>query len=91
MIHSLRANLCLLGFSWVLAHVLATDVVMRALDQIGARRPSWIEGQREFTSLGYTMRVDVNCWQCGDQLPMFRKKYCSDECCRVWNRHFASH
>ena len=82
----MRANLCLNGWPWMLAHFVATDVVSRALKQIGARRPSWIEGQRAFTGYGYTMRIDVACWQCGDVLPMFRKTFCCDDCCRAWNK-----
>ena len=85
-LYLLRAWLCLRGWPWKVAHQTATEIVISALGQISARLPSWIEGQREFTSLGFCMRMDVACWQCGDALPRFKKKFCSPTCQEAW-RH----
>jgi hypothetical protein len=89
--HTLRTNLCLQGVGWTLAQFLAHDVVLQALRQIGARWPSWAEGQREYTAYGYNLRIDVCCWQCGDALPMDKKKFCCDACRHVWHRNFTNH
>jgi hypothetical protein len=83
LIHTTRKKLCLRGWPWIIAQETATDIVVRALDQIGARRPSWIEGQPEYTEIGFEMRIDAVCWQCGDRLPMFKKKFCCGECQRA--------
>src|SRR5206468_5975178 len=78
--HGLRAGLCLNGWPWPYADQLAAAVVHAALQRIGARRPLWIEGQREYCHGGFLR--DERCWRCGSPLPPFRKKFCSDQCAR---------
>jgi hypothetical protein len=81
--HSLRAGLCLQGWPWIIADLQADSVVRHALRRIGARRPRWIEGQREYTDGAW--RDDL-CWQCGEPLPSHAKKFCSESCFRSFPR-----
>jgi hypothetical protein len=74
----LRAIFCLWGWPWWVADAWAAAIIRSALRRVHARRPSWAEGQREYCSNGY-LRDDL-CWQCGDALPLFAKKFCSPEC-----------
>jgi hypothetical protein len=91
--HGLRTGLILQGWNWALADLTAAAVVRTALDRIGAKRPRWIEGQRDFAQMGVIL-VD-NCWNCGRPLlGNVSAKYCSDQCrgrfhgqvVRVWVR-----
>jgi hypothetical protein len=81
---SLRAGLCLQGWPWIPADLQAAAVVHAALRRVRARRPSWIEGQLEYCNGGF-VRDDI-CWNCGDPLPHFAKKFCCDDCCRTFPR-----
>jgi hypothetical protein len=45
----LRSGFCIEGFGWTLADIEAAAIVESALRQIGACRPTWREGQREYT------------------------------------------
>jgi hypothetical protein len=85
-VYGLRQNLCLSGWPWLLAHLTAAAIVARALAQIGARFPSWIEGQPSYTKLGFYLRPDEFCWECGDMLPKFKKRFCSPDCVKRWHK-----
>ncbi|NTI41611.1 hypothetical protein [Rhizobium rhizogenes] len=61
--HGLRAAMCLGGNRWVLADIEADSVIQEALSKIGAKRPSWAEGQRD-----YTDPMHICAW-CGQDLP----------------------
>ncbi|MEI9403381.1 hypothetical protein [Mesorhizobium argentiipisi] len=84
--HGLRSSLCLAGWSWSAADVAAADVVDAALRQIGARRPTWQQGQAEYTE-DRTERL--TCANEGCHKPTAidlrdgrQTKYCSDLCRR---------
>ena len=84
----LRAGLCLAGWRWHEADVAAVDVTLRALARIGATRPSWQEGQPEWTEQGVLRHQRENCARCGKRIPEERQarsiatpaKYCSMLC-----------
>jgi hypothetical protein len=76
--YDLRAKLCLRGWPWTPADLQAAAVVDAALRRVRARRPSWAEGQLEFCNGGF-LRDDI-CWQCGDPLPHFAKRFCCEDC-----------
>ncbi|HEU5018357.1 MAG TPA: hypothetical protein VFT69_10355 [Pseudolabrys sp.] len=78
--HGLRSALCLSGWPWGLADVLAAHVVGRALDQLGAKRPTWIQGQPEYTQFGVTAIERIRCINCGARLPEDHRKFCSKFC-----------
>jgi hypothetical protein len=45
----IRVELVLDGFGWESSDAEAASIVSAALDRIGARRPTWAQGQREYT------------------------------------------
>lgn len=78
----LRAGLCLAGWAWHEADHAAKDVTLRALSQVGATtRPTWREGQPEYTLEGVIPDVWERCARCGGKLPEdSTRKYCSTLC-----------
>jgi hypothetical protein len=47
--HGLRAGLCLEGWRWERADAAAAEIVGAGLRLLGAKRPDWWQGQREYT------------------------------------------
>lgn len=76
--HKLRTKLCLQGWPWDYADQQAAAVVHSALHRVGAKRPTWIEGQQEYCHSGFLR--DDHCWGCGNPLPRYAKKYCCNQC-----------
>lgn len=74
----IRASLCLQGHDWQIADNEAAALVDEALRLLGAKRPSWLEGQRQ-----YTIPVE-NCQNCGGPLDADdmanHRRFCSPEC-----------
>jgi len=79
--HRLRERLCLQGWPWIIADAQAEEITRVALHRIGARRPRWIEGQREYCNAN--LLRDEYCWRCGSPLPPYAKRYCSPVCVRI--------
>lgn len=68
-------------YSWPLADVVAETIVKRALAHIGARRPNWAEGQREYSAVpGFAPAERYYCERCGRPMPEGRRLYCSRLC-----------
>lgn len=61
--HGLRSALCPDGHRWALADLEAALMVQEGLKRIGAKRPSWAEGQRDYADPRH------NCAWCGNDLP----------------------
>lgn len=76
----LRARLCLKGWGWKDADRAAEDVVGATLNRIGATRPSWKQGQPEYTQDGITVVQRMTCTNCGARLPDGHTKFCSPVC-----------
>lgn len=80
----IRASLCLQGWGWTDADEAALAVVGRALNRIGAERPTWDQGQPEYAVLSGLERT--RCARCGDKIEEDRstrglpRKYCSKLC-----------
>lgn len=76
--HALRRKLVLAGYRWEPADLEAASIVSAALDQIGAVRPTWWQGQREATI------PRDGCARCGGPLDdddqIRRRRFCSEEC-----------
>lgn len=85
--HGLRQHLCLDGWSWHEAETAAKEIVDAALNRIGAYRPSWKEGQPEYTQDGVVVFERTRCIRCGWKLPEGHHKYCSSICAK--NHHAA--
>ena len=78
-VHGLRVRFILDGLSWDRAQSLADEIVKAALDRIGARRPSWEQGQPE--CVHETSFVQhTRCGRCGKNLVEDQRRYCSTVC-----------
>lgn len=78
--HGIRSGLCLKGWNWTDADAAATDIVSAALRQIGARRPTWQQGQPEYTQDGVIVNERTRCIRCGWRLPEGHRKFCGPVC-----------
>lgn len=76
----LRTRLCLRGWGWSEADLAAEDVVDRALARVGAERPTWKQGQPEWTQDGYSVVERFHCVNCGSPLSGDQRKFCSPQC-----------
>jgi hypothetical protein len=86
---SIRADLCLQGWTWRDADELARDVVAAAHRRVGAARPSWDEGQLEWTIESGSLIQRTRCVRCHKPLPEGHFKFCSDQCCGVHHQRLA--
>lgn len=83
----LRAAWCTEGFDWASSDAAAAKIVSDALHKIGARRPTWEQGQREHTD-----PVECCTW-CKGQIPdeLFYRptpaRFCSDVCAKSAMQH----
>lgn len=79
--HGLRIRLIFEGWRWADADSTAAEIVATALRRIGAQRPTWLQGQRE-----YTISTDQCSWCRGDltESDILRgRRFCSVECARA--------
>jgi endogenous inhibitor of DNA gyrase (YacG/DUF329 family) len=85
--HGLRAGLCLDGIPWSSADNRASRIVERALQKIGAARPTWQEAQPDHTDDRMVERW--HCKNCGRPVALGKngrpRKYCSDECLQIFH------
>lgn len=86
--HGLRQGFTLKGWTWREADTEASEIVLRALNQIGAKRPTWLQGQPEWADTAPSTRTVwefTNCARCGKPLPehnahRFYARFCSRLC-----------
>ncbi|MFC5737716.1 hypothetical protein [Sinirhodobacter huangdaonensis] len=77
----IRSDLCLQGWGWSAADLMAREVLEDAFRKAGAMiRPTWNEGQPEWTIEAGTLIERTRCARCGKELPETRHKFCSDLC-----------
>jgi hypothetical protein len=82
----LRAGLCLGGECWQWADVRAAVIIGEALRLLGATRPTWAEGQRDWVEPSAAEGERWNCQRCAKPIPEERfslgrvPKFCSDLC-----------
>lgn len=87
-LHGFRAALCLSGLPFRAAERRASIIVTEALRRIGARRPSWNEGQPEWTAPGYSPVEYWYCQNCGRRMDEpSAAKYCSALCRAAESMH----
>jgi hypothetical protein len=79
----IRARLCLDGWRWRDADAEAAAIVQAALNLIGAKRPTWAQGQPEFTQDGYAPLTRERCARCAKPLPEGHLKYCGPVCAQA--------
>jgi len=81
MRHGLRVRLILEGWGWTDADAAAADIVKTALNQVGAQRPTWEEGQPEYSQQGAGALIErTRCVRCHKPLEGIQRKFCSDLC-----------
>jgi len=85
-IAEMRSSLCLLGWPWSIADQAARDLVAEALRRINAERPSWNEGQREWTIQAGTLIARTRCVTCHKRLTGEQVKFCSKLCANRWHK-----
>jgi hypothetical protein len=86
---SIRSDLCLQGWRWKDADDLAKDVLAAAHSRVGAKRPSWNEGQLEWTIEAGTLIERTRCVHCHKPLPEGHFKFCSHHCNSVHHHRLA--
>ncbi|MGB3831218.1 MAG: hypothetical protein WA975_05060 [Mesorhizobium sp.] len=87
--HGFRSSFCLQGWSWTDADQAAADVVAAALLLVGAERPTWQEGQPEWTQDGVLRVERDNCIRCRGPLPDGHHKFCCVDCGRAHREAMA--
>lgn len=83
--HGLRSALCLEGWPWADAEKMAAEIVSAALMIIGARRPTWQQGQPEWTQACALPVERTHCKNCRTPLPEGTIKFCCRECQVFYN------
>ncbi|GAB4352978.1 MAG: hypothetical protein Kow0026_10750 [Oricola sp.] len=78
--HGIRAALCLQGWRWAEADAIAAEIVAAALNIVGAKRPTWEQGQPEWTQPGALPILRERCIRCRKPLPEGHYKFCSKMC-----------
>jgi hypothetical protein len=78
--YGIRSDLCLIGWRWRDADLTASDIVADALRRVRAVRPTWNEGQREWTIQAGIMIERTRCIKCHKPLPEGHHKFCSRLC-----------
>lgn len=86
---SIRSDLCLQGWRWKDADDLAKDVLAAAHRRVGAFRPSWNEGQLEWTIEAGSLIERTRCVHCQKPLPEGHHKFCSNHCNAVHHHRLA--
>lgn len=83
----LRSGLCLQGFAWRLSDFEAASLVEAGLTRMGAERPTWEQGQPD-----YTDSPDFCSWCRGpldDETRTRSQRFCSAECAALALEHRA--
>ena len=80
--HSIRADLCLQGWRWEDADLMAREMLSDAFRAVNAQRPSWDEGQPEWIIHAGTLIERTLCVRCHKPLPEGHFKFCSSLCAR---------
>lgn len=86
-VHGLRSGFCLQGNGFRAAEAEAMALVGEAINLLGLKRPTWEQGQPDWTTIG------ENCSWCrrrledDDELGGRTRRYCSVECARAAALH----
>ena len=88
--HAIRSDLCLQGWRWKDADAMAREMMELAFRAVRATRPTWNEGQPEWTIPANTLIERTRCVRCGKPLPEGHHKFCSDLCASAHGKRLAS-
>lgn len=76
----IRSALCLQGWRWSTADRVAAELVELSLRSVGAARPTWKQGQPEWTQDGVMAVQYEYCRNCFTPLPEGHFKFCCKLC-----------
>ncbi|WP_159727171.1 hypothetical protein [Methylosinus sp. Ce-a6] len=77
---AIRARLCEAGWKWGRADAAADDAVQAALARVGAERPTWKQGQPEWTQEAVLPIEREHCVRCRKPIPEGSSKFCGSIC-----------
>jgi len=77
---AIRADLCRNGWRWQDADSMARELLDNAFSVVRATRPSWNEGQLEWTVHAGTLIERTCCIRCHKPLPEGHHKFCGHLC-----------
>lgn len=80
--HGLRRGLCLDGHNWARSDIEAENIVAAGLQRLGAKRPSWAEGQPHYTDGPDTCALCKGSIANDDRTR--GQRFCSAECARMF-------
>lgn len=83
---AMRSELCLQGWRWKDADDMAKELMDEALRSLRAERPSYNEGQPEWTIPANTLIERTRCVRCHKPLPEGHHKFCSEICGNSHNK-----
>jgi len=86
----IRADLCLAGWRWQTADAMARDLLDEAFRRARAVRPTWYEGQKEWTMHEGLLIERTRCVRCHKSLPAGHRKFCSDLCAGAHHHRLAN-
>jgi len=78
--HAIRSDLCLQGWEWQEADLVAKEILAEAFRKVNAVRPSWNEGQLEWAISAGTLIERTRCAHCHGPLPEAHHKFCGRSC-----------
>lgn len=84
--HGIRSDLCLMGWRWRDADLMARELLEEAFRRVRAVRPTWYEGQPEWTIHEGLLIERTRCMKCGRPLPDGHRKFCGHLCVVAYHR-----
>lgn len=89
----IRSGLCLQGWHWQPADAFADKIVQSGLRRIGARRPTWKEGQPDYAQDDARHYERAQCLHCRRPLSQvdysewrpLNRKFCNSLCTRAYS------
>lgn len=88
--HAIRADLCLQGWRWREADLMARKMLDEAFRAVHAIRPAWDEGQLEWTIHAGTLIERTRCIRCHKPLPEGHHKFCGKLCASSHSKRLTS-
>lgn len=85
----IRADLCRQGWGWLSADLCARDLLDDAFRMVRAIRPTWDQGQPEWTINAGTLIERTLCIRCHNQLPEGHFKFCGRLCAQAHAAHIG--
>lgn len=83
--HALRSDLALQGWRWIDADFAAREVLAVVYGRLRVERPSWDQGQREWTQHAGTLIERERCANCHGMIPPGNYKFCCRHCAKAFH------